>query len=114
MGSDCALISRVVREADPYGHHRSPVRRGRVTRPAVTRQKSIAGRETRPLRKCSLESVGNGLRCQGHIVYKLFGHMVYNFDKLSTEDFSRNKELFIQIDFGNYELTIAKGNDITL
>ena len=63
---------------------------------------------------CFVPFVGNDLRCQGHIVYKLFGHMVYNFDKLSTEDFSRNKELFIQIDFGNYELTIAKGNDITL
>ena len=40
--------------------------------------------------------------------------MVYNFDKLTTEDFSGNKELFIQINFGYYELTIAKGNDITL
>ena len=68
----------------------------------------------RSLRKNFRMNVGNDLCCQGHIVYKLFGHMVYNFDKLSTEDFSRNKELFIQIDFGNYELTIAKGNDITL
>ena len=58
-------------------------------------------------------TVGTGLPCKDHIVYKMFGDIVYTLHGvLSAVDSFGYDELFIHIDLSDNEVPVAYGNGL--
>lgn len=68
---------------------------------------------TVPCTGVAISAVGNGLRCKDHIVYKMFGDIVYTLHKnLTSIDSLGYDELFIYIYFSNGKVPVAYSNGL--
>ena len=53
--------------------------------------------------------------CKDHIVYKMFGKIVYRLPKGSAaENTPGNKQFLVEINFSNHEVPVANSKDIPI